>query len=457
MKSQRLLFSTISSMHYFSRDHIFDTCFRLLILILPFITILSVFTSQILHLPWMTYVKELLLVVMWVYLFLEHFSGRSRIRWSFIDVLLAWYIGILIFITLFTTGFTGLLYGWRYDFEFLIAFFIIFHGSRFLKESSAYYVRLFLISGWIMLFFSLLVRFVFSPDILLYFWFSGNPSNWQFGVTPPIFHGVDGANVQRFQGILDGPNSMGAFLILYSGMLAYYTRQKRDWHFVVGGVLLLLLGLVFLTYGRAALIGWIGWALIIFLSAFRFLYGRHKKELLIVWVIAFLVLAFFALQYRDKAEALLAREGSSKWHLSRMITGLERFADAPLGQWLWSSWPWYRYVLAHEWANEEAIRYLEPQYIPESWYIQQLVEGGIFWFLFFSLIFLLLAYCLFSESVILFAIFFGVCTMNLVLHTFEVTYVSLILFGLFAVILGKKREKYPHAGICNLPIPSEKR
>ena len=41
---------------------------------------------------------------------------------------------------------------------------------------------------------------------------------------------------------------------------------------------------------------------------------------------------FFSLQYRDKAEALLAREGSSKGHLSRMIIGLERFADAPLGQ-----------------------------------------------------------------------------------------------------------------------------
>ena len=76
-------------------------------------------------------------------------------------------------------------------------------------------------------------------------------------MTPPIFHGVDGANVQRFQGILDGPNSMGAFLIVYSGMLAYYTRQKRDWHFIVGGFLLLFLGLVFLTYGRAALIGWV--------------------------------------------------------------------------------------------------------------------------------------------------------------------------------------------------------
>ena len=103
------------------------------------------------------------------YLFTEHFTGRATIRWTFLDLLIICYIGTLTCITLFTTGPVGLLYGGRYDFEFLIAFFILFHGSRFLSESAASYVRLFLISGGIMLVFSLLVRFVFSPDILLYF------------------------------------------------------------------------------------------------------------------------------------------------------------------------------------------------------------------------------------------------------------------------------------------------
>jgi hypothetical protein len=80
----------------------------------------------------------------------------------------------------------------------------------------SYYLKLFVISGGIMLFLSGLLKWPLSEDILLAFGYCGNPSNWQAcnGV-PPIFHGIDGANVRRFQGLLDGPNTMGAFLILF--------------------------------------------------------------------------------------------------------------------------------------------------------------------------------------------------------------------------------------------------
>ena len=46
---------------------------------------------------------------------------------------------------------------------------------------------------------SMLLKWPFSEDLLLYLGYSGNPSNWQFGSSIPIFHGVDGANVRRFQ------------------------------------------------------------------------------------------------------------------------------------------------------------------------------------------------------------------------------------------------------------------
>jgi hypothetical protein len=105
-----------------------------------------------------------------------------------------------------------------------------------------------------MLLISMVIRFILSEDILLYLGFSGNPSNWQFGSSVPIFHGVEGANVRRFQGILDGPNTMGAFLLIYLGMFLYYFRFQKDWYFVIGSVSFIFVGLIILTYSRSALL-----------------------------------------------------------------------------------------------------------------------------------------------------------------------------------------------------------
>ena len=53
-----------------------------------------------------------------------------------------------------------------------------------------------------------------------------------------------------------------------------------------------------------------------------------------------------------------------------MIDGIHEFEQKPLGHGLAESGPAYRY--AHDITNIK-----EDSYIPESWYIQQLVEGGI--------------------------------------------------------------------------------
>jgi len=46
---------------------------------------------------------------------------------------------------------------------------------------------------------------------------------------------------------------MGAFLIIYAGLVAYYFRNKKEWHYIVGLFLIFCLGLEFLTYSRSAL------------------------------------------------------------------------------------------------------------------------------------------------------------------------------------------------------------
>lgn len=61
-----------------------------------------------------------------------------------------------------------------------------------------------------------------------------------------------------------------------------------------------------------------------------------------------------------------------------MVIGLKRFTAHPLGSGLATSGPAYRYVTQLE--RDEGLfegenKDLEDYYIPESWYVQQLVEG----------------------------------------------------------------------------------
>ena len=82
----------------------------------------------------------------------------------------------------------------------------------------------------------------------------------------------------------------------------------------------------------------------------------------------------------------------------------------------------------------------EDYYIPESWYIQQLVEGGIIGFVLFCAIMGIIAWMLFPLSPTFLASFVAVLTMNLFLHSFESVYISLILFLMLGVFLGKRRK-----------------
>lgn len=186
--------------NFFRNISLFDLCFRILLILLPFTTILSVWTREKLGIPGFAFYKELLMLVMFLSVAWYHVRGKLAIKWSWIDGLILTYIVTMLVVSIFTTGLPGIIYGGRYDFSFLLAFWIIYHGAPLLAHSASYYLRIFLISSGLMLFCSALLKWPFSEDLLLHFGYCGNPSNWQAcnGI-PPIFHGIDGANVRRFQ------------------------------------------------------------------------------------------------------------------------------------------------------------------------------------------------------------------------------------------------------------------
>jgi heme/copper-type cytochrome/quinol oxidase subunit 4 len=125
----------------------FDYAFRILLVILPFMTVLSIFMKERLSISGFSFVKELLLISLIATIGYYHIANKKSIKWGIYDLAIAFYVSILIFISFFTTGISGILYGGKYDFSFLIAFFAAYHGRVFLEKPISYYIKIFLLSG----------------------------------------------------------------------------------------------------------------------------------------------------------------------------------------------------------------------------------------------------------------------------------------------------------------------
>lgn len=423
--------------HFFSAIVMFDISFRILLAILPFTTLLSVFFHEKLGIPGIALWKEVLIVLMFLGVLVSYVRWYLRIVWTKYDLLIGVYVAILSVITIGTTGFSGLVYGGRYDFEFLFLFLIVLHGFPLLKQPRSYYIRLFLLSAGVALFLSMLLKWPLSEDVLLYFWYSGNPSAWQFGSAVPIFHGVDGANIRRFQGIFDGPNAMGAFLLLYIGIGVYYLRYKKEWYFVIGGVVLGLFILILYTYSRSALLGFLGAIGFLIISSFGYVFRHYRKQFLVVTLLFVSFWALLALQYDDSLRAIIERGGSTQGHMERMQQGIKRVQDHPLGQGLGSAGPGYRYVQDLSKTPRTEIESLDRYYIPESWYIQQFIEWGVLWGFAFLVLMVFIFIRLYRVHAILAAMFLSVLIMNFFLHTFESSFFVLSLFSLLGLILAE--------------------
>lgn len=415
-------------LNYFS----FESIFKFLVIILPFHVLLSVFLQYKIWIPWVWLYKEILLFVFWGFLIYKYIINNKKPIFDYLDYAIFWYIGYLIIISLIHfSGFKSIIYWWRYDFEFLLIFLFAKHWRIFLKEKLSYYLRVFLISSSIALLIWILVRFVFGEGILVYFWFSPHLSSWNFTQWVPIYHGIEWANVRRFQWIFDWPNQAAFFLILYAGLLFHYLKAKKDYLFYLYCILFIIGWLVFFTYSRSSLL-WVIWGLwILLLLNLKLIFKKYRLQSLVVLFVMFILWGMFYIRYWWHMDEIILRAWSSKWHSERMIYGFKQFVAHPLWQWLASSWPWYR--LSHDTKNID-----EKYFIPESWYVQQLVEWWIIGFIFFMISMILILIRIYPLSKSLFFAFFAILIMNLFLHTFEASYISMLLFIFLGLFLGRK-------------------
>jgi hypothetical protein len=423
-------------MNFFKNINLFTILTKFLVIILPFYVILKVFFDvKIWFSFFWFFIKEFIVILLFIILIYYYIRDKKKPDFNILDYLIFSYIFYWIIITLINwLWLTALFYWGRYDFMFLAVFLIFRHSKKYLQISINNLIKIFLISAWLSLTIWVFFKFIFWEEALQLFWYSIYVSDWSFKWWIPIYHWVEASGLRRFQWILDSPNAMAFFLIIFSWLFAHYNRKNLIYH--INLVLIILFILLLLTYSRSALLWAIAWISMIFLFNLKNVYIKYKKHL--VWSLLILLILFTGLFhiFRDKVDNVFLREGSTKWHFDRMNVWIDRFLEYPFGQWLATAWPAYRKIYTNKVSKEE-----EFFYIPESWFIQQLIEWGFIYFSLFLSICLIILFQMYKKSEPIFWLIIWVWVMNIFLHTFEATYLSILMFIFIWLILKVNTKK----------------
>jgi hypothetical protein len=413
--------------------NLFTILTKFLIITLPFYVIIKIYFDKELWLSFFGFfIKELIIILLFLILIYEYFFNKKNIeielKFNILDYLIFAFIAYWIIITLLNwLWLPSLFYGGRYDFLWFVVFLIFKHWKVFLKESTKNLIKLFLLWGGISLFLGIVVKFILWEEILSLFWFTIQVSEFWFWWWIPIYQWVEASWIRRFQWILDSPLAMWYFLLLFTWLFASINKKYIDFSVVLW--LSILFVLIFLTYSRAAML-WIligGW--ILFILNFKYILKHFKKVLIfsLIWIILWVWTLLYVFQ--DKIHNVFFRDGSTSWHITRMITWVERFIEKPLGSGLSTSGPAYRSVFPDK-VSLEGDRY----HIPESWFVQILVEWGFIYFWLFVFILLNILFDLYkNNNKYILVMFIWILVMNLFLHIFEATYITILLFLFLAL------------------------
>ncbi len=407
-----------------------DIMLRALVAWAPFHVFFTVFLGMKLGVPGVSAAKDILLALFvagaaWPYL-----RARKMPRFGWDDAAVAAYGLWLLAASLAEgAGWRAIAAGSRLDLQFFLAFLAAKHAAPFLKTRLSDLLVWFLAWGGAAILLGAFVRFVTKEDVLLHFGWSANLSSWQPGGAPPLWHGVAGANVRRFQGIFDGPNQAATFLLGYAAAWvawAFPRPERREWG-VLG--LAFLSGLLALTYTRSAMAAFALAGGVLVLWNARTLWRKHRKAALGGLAALAVVGGLFYLRYEDRLGETFKRAGSTAGHFERMEIGLSQWKASP--------------VLGHGWGSSgpaarqsgRALPADEKEFIPESWYVQQLVQGGAPALALFCLSALLILVSTWRARPSLGAGFLALLAMTTLLHAFESAWAVvpfLALCGAFA-------------------------
>ncbi len=418
------------------KTNFFTLLTEFLVIILPFYVFIKVFFEAKLQIPffWL-FIKEFIILLLLISLF--YYKIKEKIKFSFdiLDYLIFAYFAYWIGISLYNwLWFNSLFFGGRYDFLFLLVFLIYKHSKWILKVNLDKLIKLFLYSAFTSLFLGLLIKFILKEEFLLNFGYVNYVSNWHYNWEIPIYHWLDASWLRRFQWLLESPNSMAFFSLIILWSFLHLNRKNIEYHHILVSIIIIFL--LFITYSRSALL-WLGiWIFILLLLNIKTFFKKYKKETFLS-LLALLIISLSGIYlFQDKIHNIFLRDWSTKGHFERMEIWIERFKNNIFWEGLGTSWPAYRKIYSWEEINKQAEAY----FIPESWFIQQLIEWGIIYFCLFILIILIILIKTYKKSHYLFLSFLAIIIMNIFLHSFESTYNSIILFLFLGFLLSDKNN-----------------
>lgn len=411
-----------------------DVLLRALVAWAPFHVLFTTFFTQKLGVPYVGAVKDVLLAafvlaVAWSYLRARRLPKFGWTEWS----VLAYAVWLLAASLWEGAGWRAMAVGARLDLQFFVAFLAARHAAPFLPAKPSAYLKWFLVWAGAALGLGVFVRFVTHEYVLLHLGWSADLSSWRPGGAPPIWHGIAGANVRRFQGIFDGPNQAAVFLLGYLAAWCSYflpSPARRGWGLAGAAV---LCGLIALTYTRSALLagGVAGFALLAWYAPS--LWRKHRKEAFAAAAGLLLVAGLFWFRYEDRLGEVFKRAGSTQGHFERMEIGWNQFLASPVtGKGLASSGPAFRQA-------GHAVTAEEKTFIPESWYVQQLVEGGAPALVLFCLSALAVLLATWRSRPMLAGGFLALLTMSTLLHAFESGWAVVPFLALCGVYAAKAK------------------
>lgn len=445
---------------------IWKILFRIFVGLLPWSVLISVFFGEKLGFGFVRFWKEIFLCVFIGIWFFEMARKRVRRTFDVLDYSILAYILWLICISFFQgASIQAYVFGLRYDTLFFIAFFIFRRLIPYWNISFSHIAKIFLISWGIMLIVSLLIRYVFWEMVLTVFGFSDTIGVIESVSAPPIYHDIRDSDIIRFQGVLEWPNQMASFLLVYLGVYLTALWKFRRYRFINSVGVIVLGILIFMTYSRSAYLGiWGGIVGVIIFWMWEILFFKKYKrkrasfwKKIILWAgIGILALYGASTVFLGDFYDVFTRHGSTTGHFERIEMWLTRFHMHPWWSGLAQAGPASRAVAEvngrsvdistlQEWPIRELATRLKAEnpdfyfttsvyHLPESWYVQQLIEWWwVAWVLFASILIMLLiqvrSYRCMMGSLLAIAI------MSIFLHTFEASYVALALFTFLAFFL----------------------
>lgn len=370
-----------------------------------------------------------------------------------LDILImAFFVLAIISLIFQTKNLTVGIWGLKTDLEFFVIYFIV--RSMDLKMAHIKtLLKIILGSAIVVTLFGLLLIWVLPQDFMLHFGYTRYISSYMDYKPLPVYHGL-GENLEtmRLASTLSGPNQLGAYLLLITGLLFglllhYKAKIITFWEHLTANPYVLWFALIIsticiiYTFSRAA---WLGFAAILLTILILFFKKKPKititlLSLGIVGIIMNIILFFVWPNYFNK---ILLHGASSVHHAGSTRQAFEIIAEHPLGLGIGMAGPVSRRMFGQDLGI-----------ISENWYLQIAEEMGIIGGLLFVAIIVFLAIYIFKAYkketdifykgflLAMFLALIGISVNANFLHTWDDSTTALMFWGLAGIAVNKYLER----------------